>query len=54
MKGSSSDSQIEASIKKAGTKDVLKYDDEGFSGEIISDNKNDVHNSLDIFFLYFF
>ncbi|PAE66113.1 hypothetical protein CHH85_20855 [Bacillus subtilis] len=54
IKGSSSDSQIEASIKKAGTKDVLKYDDEGFSGEIISDNKNDVHNSLDIFFLYFF
>lgn len=33
---------------------MLKYDDEGFSGEIISDNKNDVHNSLDIFFLYFF
>ncbi|NLS40442.1 recombinase family protein [Bacillus subtilis] len=35
IKGSSIDSQIEASIKKAGTKDVLKYDDEGFSGELL-------------------
>ncbi|GEK27602.1 hypothetical protein BSU04nite_39910 [Bacillus spizizenii] len=32
IKGSSIDSQIEACIKKAGTKDVLKYADEGFSG----------------------
>nr|WP_232465398.1 hypothetical protein [Bacillus sp. MD-5] len=50
MKGSSIDSQIEACIKKAGTKDVLKYADEGFSGELISDNKNDVHNSFSISF----
>lgn len=27
--------QIEACIKKAGTKDVLKYADEGFSGELL-------------------
>ncbi|MDN0189838.1 hypothetical protein [Bacillus sp. B.PNR1] len=40
------DSQIEACIKKARTKDVLKYADEGFFGELISDNKNDVHNSF--------
>ncbi|MDN3034116.1 hypothetical protein [Bacillus sp. B.PNR2] len=46
MKGSSIDSQIEACIKKARTKDVLKYADEGFFGELISDNKNDVHNSF--------
>ncbi len=39
IKGSSIDSQIEACIKKAETKDVLKYSDEGFSGELISDNK---------------
>ncbi|GFM15135.1 site-specific DNA recombinase [Bacillus sp. FW1] len=50
IKGSSIDSQIEACIKKAGTKDVLKYADEGFSGELISDNKNDVHNSFSISF----
>lgn len=31
--GSSIDSQVEACIKKAGTKDVLKYADEGFSAE---------------------
>jgi len=35
IKGSSIDSQIEACIKKAGTKDVLKYADEGFSGELL-------------------
>ncbi|WP_412675224.1 recombinase family protein [Bacillus atrophaeus] len=35
IKGSSIDSQIEACIKKAGVKDVLKYADEGFSGEIM-------------------
>ena len=35
IKGSSIDSQIEAFIKKAGTKDVLKYADEGFSGELL-------------------
>ncbi|MBJ3765987.1 recombinase family protein [Bacillus subtilis] len=35
MKGSSIDSQIEVCIKKAGTKDVLKYADEGFSGELL-------------------
>ncbi|QGU26154.1 recombinase family protein [Bacillus subtilis] len=35
MKGSSIDSQFEACIKKAGTKDVLKYADEGFSGELL-------------------
>ncbi|MDK1005305.1 recombinase family protein, partial [Bacillus subtilis] len=34
IKGSSIDSQIEACIKKARTKDVLKYADEGFSGEL--------------------
>ncbi|AIX08235.1 hypothetical protein OB04_02578 [Bacillus subtilis] len=37
---------IEACIKKAGTKDVLKYADKGFSGELISDEKNDFHNSF--------
>lgn len=35
IKGSSIDSQIEACIKNAGTKDVLKYVDEGFSGELL-------------------
>ncbi|MET4565867.1 hypothetical protein ACVK1V_002357 [Bacillus subtilis] len=35
IKGSSIDSQFEACIKKAGTKDVLKYADEGFSGELL-------------------
>lgn len=35
IKGSNIDSQIEACIKKAGTKDVLKYADEGFSGELL-------------------
>ncbi|PLR90584.1 recombinase [Bacillus halotolerans] len=34
IKGSSIDSQIEACIKNAGTKDVLKYADEKFSGEL--------------------
>ncbi|TAH84287.1 recombinase family protein [Bacillus subtilis] len=29
------DSQFEAFIKKAGTKDVLKYANEGFSGELL-------------------
>ncbi|AQZ91531.1 recombinase [Bacillus subtilis] len=36
IKGSSIDSQIEACIKKAGTKDVLKYTDlRIFSGELL-------------------
>ncbi|WP_420806834.1 recombinase family protein [Bacillus nakamurai] len=35
IKGSSIDSQIEACIKKAGTPDVLKYADEGYSGELM-------------------
>ncbi len=35
IKGSSIDSQIEACIKKAGAKDVLKYANEGFSRELL-------------------
>ncbi|KLV24731.1 recombinase family protein [Bacillus altitudinis] len=35
IKGSSIDSQIEACVKKAGTTNVLKYADEGFSGELL-------------------
>ncbi|MDA1474756.1 recombinase family protein [Bacillus changyiensis] len=35
IKGSSIDSQIEACLKKAGTTDVLKYADEGYSGELL-------------------
>ena len=35
IKGSSIDSQIEACVKKADTSNVLKYADEGFSGELL-------------------
>lgn len=35
IKGFSIDAQIDACIKKAGTTEVLKYIDEGWSGEII-------------------
>ncbi|MGE7880178.1 recombinase family protein [Peribacillus muralis] len=35
IKGNSIDAQIDACIKKAGTYDVLRYVDEGFSGELL-------------------
>jgi len=35
VKGSSIESQIEACINKAGTTDVLRYIDDGYSGELL-------------------